>query len=427
MSVITYFQSSVQKNPVLKSVGVYTFIMFLNKGISFLLLFIYTNPAFISPAENGLLNLFSSSVLFLMPFLSMGILQSTSTDFYKLNKEEFKSFFTSNLIPPLIVFALSLAGFFLLKDYLKAAYGFPYIFFFLIPFVTFLNYISEQLTVLMRVSNELKSFARVELAKIILEFGLSVVLVVFFAMRWKGRLTGIVISYSLLGLYAFYYFYKKGYISGILNKRYIKNELLYAIPVVTMQVSIFSLNTSDKFFLAHFKSNEVVGIYGVACTFAAVISMFCYAYLSYLSPSIYQELSKPVTDYKLLKKNFINYVKIMFGVTIFTILLIPFVYHYLINSRYESAVNYFYLIALGYFIWAITSYFFSYLFYYKAKRKILQISLLSIIASTTCLYFFTHAMGAKGAAIGILLSYAITFGITLLFAKTYITKIFNYK
>ncbi|MDQ6755636.1 MAG: oligosaccharide flippase family protein [Bacteroidota bacterium] len=425
MSVITYFKNSVQKNPVLKSVGVYTSITFLNKGISFLLLFIYTNPKFILPAENGLLNLFASSVLFLMPFLSMGILQSTSTDFYKLNKEEFKSFFTANLISPVIIFILSLIGFFLLKDYLKAVYGFPYIFFFLIPLITFLNYISEQLTVLMRVNHELKSFARVELAKIILEFGLSVILVVFFAMRWKGRLTGIVISYSLLGVYAFYYFYKKGYLGGILNKQYIKNELLFAVPVIAMQVSIFCLNTSDKFFLARFQSNEAVGIYGVACTFAAVISMFCYAYLSYLSPSIYKELSKPVVDYKHLKKNFINYVKIMFAVTVLIILIIPFVYRYLINSRYESAVNYFYLIALGYFIWSITSYFYSYLYYYKAKRKILQLSLFSITASIFCIFFFTREMGAKGAAIGILLSYAVTFGLTLVFAQTYIKKIFN--
>lgn len=425
MSFIKNFKTSVQNSPLLKSVGVYSSVLFLNKGISFLLLFIYTNPKFIDPAENGLLNLFASSVLLLMPFLSLGILQSTSTDFYKLSKDDFKNFFTSNLIPPVITFFLSLLVFFLLKDYLKVTYGFPYIFLFIIPFITFLNYIIEQLTVLMRVNNELKTFTRVELTKIILEFGLSVILVVYFAMRWKGRLTGIGISYTVLGVYAFYYFYKRGYLSGKVNIQYIKNELLFAVPVVAMQASIFFLNTSDKFFLARFWGNEVVGIYGVACTFAAIISVFCYAYLSYLSPSIYQALSKPVIDYTILKKNFVNYAKVMCGVTILIIITIPFVYKYFINHRYHDAMNYFYLIAIGYFIWSVTSYFYAYFYYYKSKKKILLLSILSIIVSFISIYFFTRFMGAKGAAFGILLSYAVTCGLTLIFARPYIKKIFN--
>ena len=356
----------------------------------------------------------------------MGILQSTSTDFYKLNKQEFKDFFTSNLIPPVTVFALSFIGFFLCKDYLKATFGFPHIFFFLIPLITFLNYICEQLTVMMRVNNDLKRFVRVELAKIIIEFGLSVSLVVFFAMRWKGRLAGITISYSVMAAYAFFYFYQKGYLRGRLKLKFIKSELLFAIPVVVMQFSIFCLNTSDKFFLAKFKSNEVVGIYGVACVFATVITLFCSAYLSYLSPSIYQTLSQPVVNYKLLKKNFINYVKVMFGVTAAVIVSIPFVYNYFINSRYSSAVNYFYMIALGYFLWSVSSYFYSYMFYYKAKRKLLQLSLLSASVSIVCLYFFTRQWGVNGTAMGILLSYAITFGLTVFFSRDYIKKIFNY-
>jgi O-antigen/teichoic acid export membrane protein len=399
--------------------------MFLNKGISFLLLFIYTNPAFINPSENGLLNLFSGSILFLMPFLSMGILQSTSTDFYKLDKQQFKNFFTSALIPPIVVFSLSLISFFILREQLKSTFGFPYIFFLLIPAITFLNYISEQLTVLMRVNNELKNFARIELVKILLEFGLSVALVVFFAMRWKGRIAGITISYSVIGLYAFRYFYKKGYLSGKLDLRYIKNELLFAIPVVIMQVSIFCLNTADKFFLAKFTTHEVVGVYGVACIFATVITVFSSAYLSYLSPSIYQELSKPTVDYISLKKNFFTYIKIMATVTLLVILAIPLVYRYFINSKYEGAVNYFYLIAIGYFIWSVTSYFYSWLFYYKAKRAILMLSLFSILASIACIYFFTMQGGAQGAAIGILISYAITFCLLLVFAGRWIKKLLS--
>lgn len=79
-------------NPSVKSVGIYTFTNFFSKAVSFLLLFVFTNPVYISPSENGLLSLFSTSLLLLMPFLSMGIIHSVSADFYKLEKEALNCF-----------------------------------------------------------------------------------------------------------------------------------------------------------------------------------------------------------------------------------------------------------------------------------------------------------------------------------------------
>lgn len=423
MAFITYLKSSVKQNPVLRSVGVYTSILFLSKGISFLLLFIYTNPKFIEPAENGLLNLFSSSIVFLMPFLSLGILQSTSTDFYKLKKDEFKNFFTTSLLPPLMILLLSIIGFSLFREYFKIKYGFPYYFAILIPVITFLTYVYEQLFLLIRINGELKKFAFAGIAKIVLEFGLSVVLVVFFAMHWQGRVTGIFISYILLGIYAFWYFYKKGYLSGKFYKHYIKSELVYAIPVIVLQVSIFALSASDKFFLAHFTTTEVVGIYGVACIFASVISLISMAYLNYLGPFVYEALSEVNPDYKKIKNNFFSYAKVMVVATVLIIITIPFVYKYLINSRYYSAVSYFYLIALSYFIWSITSFFHTFLLYYKHKRKMLQLSLISMAISIPCIYIFTKQMGVTGTAAGVFLSYSITLILTLIFVKKHIQKL----
>lgn len=422
MALISYLKNSVKDNPVLKSVGVYTSIIFLTKGISFLLLFVYTNPKFIEPAENGLLNLFASSIIFLTPFLSFGILQSTSTDFYKLSKAEFKNFFTTSLVPPIIILLLSFLAFGFFREYLKTIYGFPYIFAILIPLITFLGYINEQLILLIRVNGELKKFALAGIAKIILEFGLSVILVVVFAMHWQGRVAGIVVSYGLIGIYAFYYFYKKGYLSGNILKRYIRSELIYAVPIIIMQISIFALSASDKFFLGHFESNEVVGVYSVACIFASIISMLSLAYLNYLGPNVYQALSNTAPDYKIIKKNFFNYVKVMSIATVAVIIIIPFIYKLFINSRYHSAISYFYLIALAYFIWTITSFFHTFLLYYKQKRKLLQLSLLSLIITIATIYFFTVRMGVKGTATGILLSYCITFILTVFFVKNHIQK-----
>src|SRR6187402_102985 len=89
------------KSQQLKSIAIYTFSNFFNKGISFLLLFYFAHV--LTESDFGLLNLFSNSILFLMPFVSMGILQSANTEFFKLGKKEFKNFFSTTLLMPVAV------------------------------------------------------------------------------------------------------------------------------------------------------------------------------------------------------------------------------------------------------------------------------------------------------------------------------------
>jgi O-antigen/teichoic acid export membrane protein len=416
----------LRKNPVVQSIGIYTFTNFFGKGVSFLLLFIYTNPKFITPSENGLLSLLSNSIVFLIPFVSMGILQSTSTDFFKLDKKEFKDFFTTGFLMPLIISVLSFIVLFLFRDYLKTTYGFPYKFVLIIPIITFLTFTYEQLISLIRNNNEPLRFLGVNLSKTFLELGLSVILVVFFAFRWKGRVIGILTAYTVSGIYAFYYFFKKGYLIGIIKKKYIHSELIYAIPIIALQACVFTMNASDKFFLSNFTHdhNKTVGIYGTACLFASVITVLCTAYLQYLFPKIYSTLSARTVDYNSLKKHFYSYVVVMIFGSIIIMALTPFLYKYFINHQYYPALKYIYFLGGGYFLWAITYYFYSYLLYYKRKKKILLLSVTSIIISLACNYFFISRWSAEGAAISVFIGYLISLIIMLIAVRTDIKKIF---
>ncbi len=409
------------KNTDLKSVGIYTFTNFFAKGASFLLLFIFTNPKYITPGENGLLSLFSNSMLFLMPFLSMGIIHSTGTDFFKLDKKEFRNFFTTGFILPLIVMAVSAVLLFLFREHLRVTYGFPYMFVWLIPFITFFTFCNEQLLSLARNNNEPVNYLKANVSRTFLELGLSVVLVVFFAWRWKGRIAGILVAYFLLTLYALYYFLKKGYLFGSVKKKYLYSELVYAVPIIVMQVSIFAMYASDKFFLSNFTNdnNETVGVYSVACVFASVIILFCNALLQFVLPKIYATLSGNNIDYRSIKNFFLLYLAANTAMTLIIIVLIPFIYNHFINPKYHAALTYSYILCIGYFLWAISYFFYSFLLYYKRKRKILALSLCNIVVSLSCNYFFISRWHAKGAATGVCLCYLIVFIITLLFTRQY--------
>ncbi len=420
MSNITNF-INLRKSPILKSIGIYTFTNFFAKGASFLLLFVFTNPVYILPSENGLLSLFSNSMLFLMPFLSMGIIHSTSTDFFKLGKDDFRSFFTTGFIMPLAVTVLSFVLLFYFRDQLKQSYGFPAMFVWLIPVITFFTFCNEQLLSLSRNNNEPDVYLRANISRTVLELGLSFVLVVIFAWRWEGRIAGILAAYIILTGYALYYFKRKGYLFGTIKKKYIIDELVYAVPIIAMQASIFSMNASDKFFLSNFTNdhNETVGIYSVGCIFASIIIVLCTALLQYVFPKIYTLLASPVIDYRSIKKHFLLYVGVMAGGTLLVVIFTQLLYHMFINEKYYPALKYIYMLCAGNFLWAISYFFYSFLLYHKQKKKILALSFCCIVISLVLNYIFIKKWNDEGAAIAGLICYFMVLILTLIFTKEY--------
>ena len=420
---------NLRKNPIVNSIGIYTFSNFFAKGASFLLFFVFTNPLYILPSENGLLSLFSTSMLFLMPFLSMGIIHSTATDFFKLDKEDFRSFFTTGFVMPLLVMLISFIVLFFSKDFLYRTYGFPAMFVWLIPVITFLTFCNEQLLGLARNNNETSVFLKANISKTVLELGLSFLLVVVLSWRWQGRIAGILIAYIAVGGYAMYYFIKKGYFFGKIKKKYIIAELVYAIPIIAMQASIFAMTASDKFFLSNFTNdhNETVGIYSIAGVFASIINVFHMALIQYVFPKIFLVLASPETDNGSIRKNFLFYTAAMALATVLIIIFIPILYHYFIHVKYHSALKYIYLLCISNFLWAVTYYFYSFMLYHKQKKKILGLSFISIAISITCNYFFIKSRGDTGAAIATVTCYFLVLILTLFFTKDFWQKFIFYK
>ncbi|MEO6404096.1 MAG: polysaccharide biosynthesis C-terminal domain-containing protein [Ferruginibacter sp.] len=425
MSITTNIKT-FYRNPAIKAVGIYTFTNFFSKAASFLLLFIFTNPIYISPSENGLLSLFSNSMLFLMPFLSMGIIHSVSADYFKLSKSDFKDFFSTGFVIPFIVMIVSAILLFLFREKLQQQYGFPPMFAWLIPVITFLTFCNEQLLSLARNNDQPNVYLKANISKTILELGISVILVVFFAWRWKGRVTGILISYALVGCYAFYYFIKNDFIFGCIRRKFIYSELSYAVPIIIMQASIFCMSASDRFFLSHFTNdnNATVGIYSVASTFALVINVLSMALIQYIFPKIYGKLSGDSKDYRIIKKMFKMYLLALSAGLILLILGTQVAYRLFINYRYFPALQYQFLLCIGFFLWGIAYFFYSFLLYHKDKKRIIWISVCAMVCSLSLNYFLIKEWGASGAAISTVCTYSVILIITLFVTRKYWKDIF---
>ncbi|HNA17150.1 MAG TPA: polysaccharide biosynthesis C-terminal domain-containing protein, partial [Ferruginibacter sp.] len=191
------------------------------------------------------------------------------------------------------------------------------------------------------------------------------------------------------------------------------------VPIVTMQFSVFCMNYSDGFFLSRFThdNNAEVGVYSIACVFGSIIITLCSALLQYMLPRIYKMLSEPAIDYKGIRKLFWVYIGIMSGGLVLLLVFVPLAYRFMIHEAYLPGLNYYYLICIGYFFWTIAYLFFSFLLYYRHKRKIIGLSAAFACISLTSNYFFVKNMGSQGAAISVFCSYFVVLMITLIFTR----------
>ncbi len=351
----------------------------------------------------------------------MGIIHSVSADYYKLDKPAFREFFSTSFVIPILVMLVAIIGLFVFREPLERVYGFPPLFIWIIPLLTFLIFFNEQLLSLARNNHEPLIYLKANVGKTILEFGGSLLLVVGLSMRWEGRVAGIGLAYGVLFFYGLHYFYTKGYIPGAIKKKYLISELKYAIPIIALQAAIFSMSASDKFFLSAFTSdnNESVGIYSIACVFASVINVLSMALLQYIFPKIYSILSKKDIDYPAIKKHAMYYMGVMFIGLLITIIITPLLYTFWINEKYHAALSYSYLLCIGSFLWAISYFFYSFLLYFKNKTSIFLLSVCCIVISLLANYYFIPQGGAKGAAIAVCISYSIVLILSLIFTRKY--------
>lgn len=414
----------LKNHPVLKSVGIYTFSNFLAKSASFLLLFIFTNPKYISPSENGVLSLFNNALIFLKPFMSLGIIHSVSVDFFKMEKTEFRNSFTSGFFLTGCVAILSIITCFLFSSQLQRHYGFSLVICLLIPLITFFIFCFDQLVNMLRSNNEPMNFMKANMLRLFVEFGLSVLLVMAFNWRWQGRVAGILMSYLILAVFAIYYFIRRGYLFGQVKKTYVRSELSYALPIIALQMAFFAINSSDKFFLAHFSNdnNETVGIYSIAAIFASVVFTLHHALIQYIFPKIFSLLAQDQPNYRSIRKHFIFYFLMMTVATLFLIAITPVIYHYFINPLYLPALSYYYLFCLGYWLWSVAYFFFSFLLFEKHKKKIFVLSTTAILVSCLLNYYCISRWQATGGAWSVFITCGIILGSVILLTSRHIRR-----
>ena len=398
----------------IQQVGVYTVTGSLCKAISFAALPFFVNM--LSEGDIGILNIFSNCIVFLTPIVSMGVLYTISIDYFKLPKAEYARVFSTGLLIPVMLSILLIPVLYLLRAPLERAFNFQPAFLWLIPAGLILNFCFEAFIILIRNQNKVKLFATVSLLKVVIEIGLSVLLIVWLWHSWYSRALSFIIAGVVVGGMFIFHIRKQGFLVPLIDKRVLRNELFFGLSGMALQTAIFFINTSDKFFVMSFFGKNQAGYYAVAATFATIQQIVCISLMQYLQPLLFGNFAEK-KKWKAVKGMFYKYMLAMvatfFAVTVFTII----VYTYVLRPAYLPFLHYFYILSISSLVWSIAWIFLQYILFQKNKRILFILAAISIAIAVVVNYIASAMFTMNWLAVGQIATTLLVTSIILLLNK----------
>ena len=201
------YLQKLYKSQLAKEAFSYTFINVLNKSIPFLLLPVYSR--LLSKQGMGSYLVFQALFQVLLPVLTLALQYSVSINYYHLNKQDFKKYFSAIFYLLIFIFFITGGTTFLFRDLVALKVEIPVnVIEVLIPII-FLAYICNLRQNLWRNDRRPVLYGRFTVVSTFFQNSIGFIFVIFFDTGWEGILYGTLIGNFVMSFYAILTFYKE--------------------------------------------------------------------------------------------------------------------------------------------------------------------------------------------------------------------------
>lgn len=249
---------------------------------------------------------------------------------------------------------------------------------------------------------------------------LMLLLIIQYHWKWQGKFYAELTVLALLSLYAVYYMIKKEYITLDPDREKIKELIAYLLPLTFSVVGLFIMGTIDKVFLAKYMDFEAVGIYTVAMTMAVIVNIIYDSSLTAWIPFFYEKLNHGQTgDMRFVIKITLLFSAGVIIVTIFYLLLFPYVFSIMIDEKFNDAMLYIPILVIGFGFEGLRKPLVGFLTHTNKVKSVGAITFAAAILNIILNIVLIQKYGIYGAAYATLFSFAFLYLITLYFVHKY--------
>lgn len=410
--------SLLLKTTTFRNSATFTIYSVLNKTINFLLLFVIAN--YVSPEGYGKIDLFNTTVLLLGYFISLNTTSVISVNYFSYSKQQLRESISCVLILTLLgglLFSSSILFF----GKISSIIGLRSIFILYAIIVSISNVVYDIILNIWRLEENLKQYGVYSIGIVLLNFVLTILLIVHCRLGWTGRVYAQVVSYLILATIGVYALLKKNLIGFYLPKKSVfLDSLRFGLPLIPHSISFWLRQGLDRYLINFFYSSTVLGCYSFALNFANIIQMVGTALNATYSVTIYKKLAENnvIVVQSLLKNSRI--VAFVFTILTVFIVCISFVFIPVFFPNYSDSLSYLIFLSLGSLAQCIYLLYVNYIFYYKRTKILMYITF-----STSLLHAILSIIVVKYSLMYIAVLNAITNIVIMLLVYIYARKLIN--
>ncbi len=399
----------------------YSGVNIINASVPFLLLPILTT--YLSPEDYGILSMVQLLMLLSFPFVMMNSQGLLIMEYSNLSKEKYKALVSTAILIPLFGFVFLEFIFFLFSNSIVKYFQIPSYLLYLIPVFLFFQTIPTFVPIIFQAKKDPFNFGKFKISLTIINVLLSLLFVVLLNYGWEGRLFGIVGSFLIFSIIGVIVLFRFDVLNLSFDFESLKKILTFGFPLLPHAISAILLASSSKFFLANMISNEAVGIYTVAFQIASAVLLIMTSVNQAWAPNLYEMLnSNPTEIAKLgIVKQTYKVMIFMIAITLFFIVLVPYIFIFFINENYHSGVLISRIISIGLLMNGLYFLVTNYILFTKNTKVLSYITSIISIIGAVINYYLILEYGIIGAAYGLI----ITFGLLFITVFYYSNKLYR--
>lgn len=338
-------------------------------------------------------------MVFVLPFISMGIAGGVSVNFIKLGPEDFSSYVGTAIsllgTMALVVIALSL----LLGHFASGGlFGLPLLWITLLPLWAFSQSIFTFTLSLIQSHENPIIYGLMQIGYTLLNLGLTLVLVVVLLFGWEGRQCAILFSSAVFVFVSLWKLRNMGLKIVAWDHTHIRDIFSFGLPLVPHALGGALLGMSDRILISQLIGQEALGGYAVAMQIASIVIVVGSALGQAWTPFFYRRIS---SESQQNSKELVQYTYMIFfliaSVVGGVMLLSSVIFSLLIDARYHENYKYAIWLALGSGFNALYFIISGYIFFHKKTHILSVLTVVIGMLSFTLNFFAISAFGLAGA------------------------------
>ena len=390
MASVRSYVNRLKGNKTLLNGMLFSVYAFIGRGIAFVLLIILAT--YIPPADYGKLSLFNTVIMLLGFFMAFSTNGYFGISYFKESKETFHQDFTFIMLMLLLTAGIVSVVFLSFGNYLSKLAGISCGLLWWALLIAFVNVPFNMHMDFYRLQEKVGKYGIMNLGNAILNAVFSLILVITFAQGWMGRVNthiGVAFFFGLIGIV---FFINKGFFDFHLHKDRMKMILFWGLPQIPHLATNWLRQGCDQYIINYNYTTQEVGLFSFALNLVGIITMIGMAFNSSNSVTIFQVLSKEISNVEkktILKKNTRNIFVVYLGATLL-VLFLGYLFVPTVLPKYVGSIPYFTILSVYGFMVCMYFLFCNYLFYYGNTKNLMYITFGSSIIHLSLSLFLTQ-------------------------------------